>query len=145
VARAEERRSISTWIGSALGKLTRTCEWKSRPANAVAGRPEPSLAGAAVTRGPKRRQGSCGVRAVSPERVKIVEAEAVPEAEGCMCAVARRDGDAPPGSRAASRTKGQRRDPGDPTGAVGMVADGGASQGQTGAAHRAEVGSRTGP
>ena len=40
-----------------------------------------------MTRGPKRRQGSCGVRAVSPERVKIVEAEAVPEAEGCMCAL----------------------------------------------------------
>jgi hypothetical protein len=85
------------------------------------------------------------VRAVSPERVKIVEAEAVPVAEGCMCAVARQDGDAPPGSRAASRTKGQRRDPGDPTGAVGMVADGGLSRGETGATYRAEVGSRTGP
>ena len=84
------------------------------------------------------------MRAVSPDRVKVVEAEAVPVAEGCMCAVARRDGDAPPGSRAASRTKGQRRDPGDPTGAVGMVADGGVSRGPTGATHRAEVGSRTG-
>jgi len=73
-----------------------------------------------------------------------VEAEAVPVAEGSMCAVAKRDGDAPPGSKAASRTKGHHWDPGDPTGAVGMVADGGGAQGQTGVLRRAEVGSRTG-
>ena len=76
--------------------------------------------------------------------MKVVEAEAVPVAEGRMCAVATRDGDAPPGSQAASRTKGHYRDPGDPTGAVGMVADGDGAQGQTGVLHRAEVGSRTG-
>ena len=76
--------------------------------------------------------------------MKVVEAEAVPVAEGRMCTVATRDGDAPPGSRVASRTKGQRRDPGDPTGAVGMVADGGRAQGETGVPYRAEVGSRTG-
>jgi hypothetical protein len=38
------------------------CEWKSRPANAVAGRPGPSLAGVDATRDLKCRQGSCGVR-----------------------------------------------------------------------------------
>ena len=59
------------------------------------------------------------MRAGSPERMNVVEAEAVPVAEGRMCAVAMRDGDAPPGSKAASRTKGHHRDPGDPTGAVG--------------------------
>ena len=101
-----------------------TCGWKSRPTNAVAGRSGPSLASLAVTSGLKRRQGSCGVRAGSPERVKVVEAEAVPVAEGRMCTVATRDGDAPPGSKAASRTKGHHRDPGDPTGTVGMVTDG---------------------
>ena len=77
--------------------------------------------------------------------MNVVEAEAVPVAEGRMCAVATRDGDAPPGSQAASRTKGQHRDPGDPTGAVGMVTDGGEARGQTGVPRRAEVGSRTGP
>src|SRR5712691_1090226 len=139
------RAAISTAIGSALGKLKMTCGWKSRPANAVAGRPVPSLAGGVVTHRPKRRQGSCGVRAESPERMKVVEAEAVPVAEGSMCAVAKRDGDAPPGSQAASRTEGRLRDPGDPIGAVGVVSDGGEARGETGVPHRAEVGSRTGP
>ena len=85
------------------------------------------------------------MRQVSPERVNVVEAEAVPVVEGSMCAVAMRDGDAPPGSWTASRRKGQRREPGDPTGSVGLVADGGSSRGMTEAADRAEVGSRTGP
>jgi hypothetical protein len=76
--------------------------------------------------------------------MQVVEAEAVPVAEGRMCAVAKRDGDAPPGSKAASRTKGHQRDPGGPTGAVGMVADGEGAQGQTGVLPRAEVGRRTG-
>jgi hypothetical protein len=76
--------------------------------------------------------------------MNVVEAEAVPVAEGRMCTVVTRDGDAPPGSQAASRTKGHHRDPGDPTGAVGMVADGDGAQGPTGVRHRAEVGSRTG-
>src|SRR6266478_4485479 len=120
-----------------------TCGWKSRPTNAVAGRSGPSLASLAATSGSKRRQGLCGVRAGSPERMKVVEAEAVPVAEGRMCAVATRDGDAPPGSQAASRTKGHHRDPGGPIGAVGMVADGDGTQGQTGVPHRAEVGRRT--
>ena len=105
------RAAISTAIGSALGELKMTCGWKSRPVNAVAGRPGPSLAGGVATHRSKRRQGSCGVRAESPERWKVVEAEAGPVAEGRMCAVARRDGDAPPGSQAASRTKSHLRDP----------------------------------
>jgi len=137
--------SFSTQLGSALGKLKMTCGWKSRPANAVAGRPGPSLAGGVATHRSKRRQGSCGGRAESPERVKVVEAEAVPVAEGSMCAVAKRDGDAPPGSQAASRTKGHHRDPGDPIGAVEVVSDGGKARGQTGVPYRAEVGGRTGP
>src|SRR6266545_1069240 len=121
--------------------MTRGCE--SRPTKAVAGRSEPSLAGVAVTRGPKRRQGSCGVRKVSPERVNVVEAETVPVVEGHVYAVVTQDGDAPPGSWIASRTKGRRRDPGDPTGAVGIAADGDSPRGKTEAARRAEVGSRT--
>ena len=65
--------------------MTGGCE--SRPTKAVAGRSEPSLAGVAVTRGPKRRQGSCGVRKVSPERVNVVEAETVPVVEGHVYAI----------------------------------------------------------
>jgi hypothetical protein len=121
--------------------MTGGCE--SRPTRAVAGWSEPSLAGVAVTGGSKRRQGSCGVRKVSPERVNVVEAETVPVVEGHVYAVGMQDGDAPPGSWIASRAKGRRRDPGDPTGAVGIVADGESSRGKTEAASRAEVGSRT--
>ena len=84
------------------------------------------------------------MRAVSPERMNVVEAEAVPVAEGSMCAVATRDGDAPPGSKAASRTKGHHRDLREPTGAVGVVTDGDVAQGETRVPRRAEVGSRTG-
>src|SRR5712691_6821322 len=112
-----------------------TCGWESRPTNAVAGRSGPSLAGGVVTHRLKRRQGACGVRAGSPERMKVVEAEAVPVAEGRMCAVATRDGDAPPGSQAASRTKSHLRDPGGPIGTVGVVTDGGEARGQTRVLH----------
>jgi hypothetical protein len=121
--------------------MTRGCE--SRPTKVVADWSEPSLAGVAVTRGPKRRQGSCGVRKDSPERLNVVEAETVPAVEGHVCAVVTQDGDAPPGSRIGSRTKGRRRDPGGPTGSVGIVAGGGSSRGKTEVANRAEVGSRT--
>jgi hypothetical protein len=120
-----------------------TCGCESRPTKVVADRSEPSLAGGAATRGPKRRQGSGGVRKDSPERLNIVEAETVPVVEGHMSAVVMRDGDTPPGSRIASRTKGRRRDPGDPTGAVSLVADGDSSRGKTEAVSRAEGGSRT--
>jgi len=70
------------------GELARTRGCKSRPTKAVAGRSEPSLAGVAATRGPKRRQGSCGVRKGSPERVNVVEAETVPVVEGQVYAIA---------------------------------------------------------
>ena len=83
------------------------------------------------------------MRKDSPERVNVVEAETVPVVEGQVCTVATQDGDAPPGSQIASRTKGHRRDPGDPTGTVGITADGDSSRGKTEAASRAEVGSRT--
>jgi len=82
---------------------------------------------------------------VSPERLKVVEAEAVVMVEGRVCAIAKRDGDAPPGSGTVSRAKGRRRNPRGPAGAVGMVAHGGASRGITGAMRRAEAGSRTDP
>ena len=117
------------------------CE--SRPTKVAAHRSEPSLAGVAATRGPKRRQGACGVRKDSPERLNVVEAETIPAVEGHMSAVVTRDGDTPPGSWIASRTNGRHRDPGDPTGTVGICADGESSRGKTEAASRAEVGSRT--
>jgi hypothetical protein len=137
-------RVRSTTIDSALGKADErhTGESPVRPEPQRAGS-EPSLAGVAVTRRPKRRQGLCGVRGVSPERLKVVEAEAVVIVEGRVCAIARRDGDAPPGSGTVSRAKGQRRNPRGPAGAAGVVACGGASRGITGAVYRAEAGSRT--
>jgi len=82
---------------------------------------------------------------VSLEIWKIAEAEPVPFGEGCMCAVAMRDGVAPPGSGTASRTKGRPGNPGGPAGAVGVVTDGDTTRGETGAACRAEAGRRTGP
>jgi hypothetical protein len=83
------------------------------------------------------------VRKDSPERLNVVEAETVPVVEGHVYAVDMQDGDAPPGSWVASRTKGRRRDPGDPTGAASIVAGGESPRGKTEAASRAEVGSRT--
>src|SRR5439155_9998476 len=97
------RRRVSTAVGSAPEHWRRTRGCKSRPTRVVADRSEPSLAGVAVTRGPKRRQGSCGVRKDSPERVNVVEAETVPVVEGHVYAVVTQDGDAPPGSWIASR------------------------------------------
>lgn len=85
------------------------------------------------------------MRVVSLESWKVVEAEAVLSVEGRVCAVAKRDGDAPPGSWTASRAKGQRRNPGGPAGAVGMVTDGGVARGRTKAPRRAEAGSRIDP
>ena len=125
-------------------KLEMTCGCESRLVKAVAGRPVPSLAGVAATRGPKRRQGSHGVRVVSLETLKIAEAELIPYSEGRVCAVDTRDGDAPPGSRTVPRAKGRLRNPGDPVGSVGLVVDGGAERGKTRALLRAETGSRTG-
>ena len=67
-----------------------------------------------------------------------------PKHEGSMCTVDMRDGDAPPGSKAASRTKGEHRNMRGPTGSVGLVSGGGGRRGAAGAVIRAEVGSRTG-
>ena len=80
----------------------------------------------------------------SPERLKIAEAECVPEHEGSMCTTEMRGGVAPPGSRTVSCTKGRHRNPGDPAGSDGLVAVGGVAQGKTGAHRRAEAGSRIG-
>ena len=85
------------------------------------------------------------MRKDSPERVNVVEAETVPVVEGHVYALGMQEGDAPPGSWIASRTKGRRWDPGDPAGAVGTDADGESPRGKTEAASRAEVGSRTCP
>ena len=46
---------------------------------------------------------------MSHERWKTAEAECVREHEGSTCAIAMRDGVAPPGSKAPSRPKGTRR------------------------------------
>lgn len=75
----------------------------------------------------------------------VAEAELVQVNEGNMCVVAKLDNATPPGSRAVSRTKGDLRDWRDPAGSVGEVSDRGVWQGRTGAAHRAEAGSRTDP
>ena len=72
---------------------------------------------------------------VSLEMLNVAKAEWVPDHEGSMCAVAMRDGDASPGSWAASRTKGRHRNPRGPVGSVGMVADGGVARGKTEARH----------
>ena len=85
----------------------------------------------------------CGYN--SPEILEIVEAEPVPAGEGSMCATVMRGGVAPPGSWTASRTEGRFRNPGGPTGSFGLVTEGGALRGTTGAMRRAEVGRRTGP
>jgi len=84
------------------------------------------------------------VRQVSPERLKIAEAECVPVHEGSMCTTVMQGGVAPPGSRTVSRTKGRHRNPGDPVGSDGMVTVGGNTRGKTGAYRRAEAGSRIG-
>jgi len=55
-----------------------------------------------------------------------------------MIAVATRDGDAPPGSKAGSRMEGNRRNMRGPTGAAGLVSGGGRQRGTAGVAARAE-------
>jgi len=80
---------------------------------------------------------------VSLERLKIAEAESVPDDEDSMCTVARRDGDAPPGSRAILCTKSHFRDWRDPAGSADVVTGGDVRRGRTGALRRAEAGSRT--
>ena len=103
---------------------------------------QPSLAGAKATRRLKRRQGLCRVRQVSLESSNLVEAELVPNSEDSTWVIATRDDLAPPGSRAASRTKGCLRDPGDPTGTIGRSTMGAPSKGrpELGAEPRSGVG-----
>ena len=79
---------------------------------------EPSLAGVAVTRGLKRRQGLHEVRVVSHEIDKLAKAQRVPYREGSMCAADVQGGDASPGLLTASRANGRRRKPGGPAGAT---------------------------
>ena len=81
---------------------------------------------------------------ISLERFKIAEAELVASSEGSMCAIARRDGVAPPGSWATSCMEGHRWNRRGPTGSAGLVSGGGWWQGTAEAIIRAEVGSRTG-
>ena len=81
---------------------------------------------------------------VSPEMWKLAEAEFFPSNEGSMCAVAMRDGVAPPGSWITSCLEGHRWNRRDPTGSAGMVSGGGGRRGAATVAFRAEVGSRTG-
>ena len=81
---------------------------------------------------------------MSLERWKVAKAERVPSLEGSTCIVAMRDDAASPGSKAASRMEGNRRNMRGPTGSAGVVSGGGWRQGTAGAAIRAEVGSRTG-
>ena len=67
---------------------------------------------------------------MSPEIVNVVEADSVPKVEGRVCAVAMQDGDAPPGSWTASRTKGGRWNPGGPAGSVALIGDGAQREGK---------------
>ena len=73
--------------------------WKSPANKAVAGSSKPSLAGVAVTRGPKRRQGLHEMRKVSHEIDKLAKAERVVYREGSMCTAVMQGGDASPGSQ----------------------------------------------
>jgi hypothetical protein len=82
---------------------------------------------------------------LSLERLNVAEAECVPVHEGSMCTVDRRDGDAPPGSKARPRMKSNHRNMRGPTGAAGLVSGGGGRRGIAEAVVRAEVGSRTDP
>ena len=69
---------------------------------------------------------------VSPEIALVVEAECFRGHEGSMSIAVMRGGAAPPGSRTASRTKGQHRNPGGPAGSDRVFSVGGPMQGRTG-------------
>ena len=66
----------------------------------------------------------------SLESSKFAEAELVPVTEGSMSTIDTRDGDTPPGWKAASRMKGNLREPGGPIGAIEWSAMGTSSKGQ---------------
>jgi hypothetical protein len=70
------------------------------------------------------------VSVLSLERFKFAEAELVASSEGSMCAIARRDGVAPPGSWATSCMEGHRWNRRGPTGSAGLVSGGGGGKAQ---------------
>jgi hypothetical protein len=112
-------RQLHHAAGVRHAKLSIACRWESDPAKAVAGRLGPSLAGVVVTRGPKCRQGPCRVRDRASKGGRSRRPSWLPNSEGSMCAVGRRDGVAPPGSKAGSRTEGDRRNMRGPPGSAG--------------------------
>ena len=123
-----------------------TCRWKSCPTRARAGESVPSLAGVAVTRGLKRRQGLCGMRDDSPE-IQLKSRKPRPlNWSKAIGRLADMPGSVPaPGSWSASRTKGRHRNLGGPAGAAGEYSAGVVRlRGKTRATHRAEAGRRTG-
>ena len=77
-------------------------------------------------------------------RWRIAEAECVRAQEGRTSAVAVRDGDVPPGSKAASRMDSIRRNMRGPTGSAGLVSGGGGWQAMPEPPSELEVGGRTG-
>jgi RNA-directed DNA polymerase len=84
-----------------------------------------------------------GAGSDSLESSKIAEAELVPVTEGSMSTIDTRDGDTPPGWKAASRMKGNLREPGGPIGSIERSAMGAPCEGQP--KHGAEPRSGVGP
>ena len=96
------------------GKLARSSRWKSGPSKALAGRSLVSVACAAGNDGHEAYTAIVRGVGLSHESDNNAGAEAVGMAEGNMCGTAMRGADALPGSQATSRTKGSRRNLGDP-------------------------------
>src|SRR6266849_4946257 len=84
-----------------------------------------------------------GAGSNSLESSKSAEAELVPVTEGSMSTIDTRDGDTPPGWKAASRMKGNLREPGGPIGSIERSAMGAPCEGQP--KHGAEPRSGVGP
>ncbi len=116
---------------------------KVNPAEAVAGRSGPSIAGVVATRGLKCRQGPCGVRDRASNALRLRRQGGFTFHEGRMCVTAMRGGAAPPGSRAGSCMEGRHRNMRGSIGALGQVTGGGGKRGAAGANTRAEIGSWT--
>jgi len=83
-----------------------------------------------------------GAGSNSLESSKFAEAELVPVTEGSMSIIDTRDGDTPPGWKAASRMKGNLREPGGPIGSIERSTMGAPCKGQPkrGAEPRSGVG-----
>src|SRR6202158_3172221 len=84
-----------------------------------------------------------GAGSNSLESSKVAEAELVPVTEASMSIIDTRDGDTPPGWKAASRMKGNLREPGGPIGSIERSATGAPCEGQP--KHGAEPRSGVGP